>query len=100
MNLSVTFLDALVVLIIIVSTGYAVWRGFLWETLTIFAWVAAAFGCLYFGPVILPLTRGMVHAGWLASLTAYAVVFLAVLIPLSFMTHRFSQTVKGSPIGP
>jgi uncharacterized membrane protein required for colicin V production len=60
MNLSVSFLDCLVVLVILVSAGYAIWRGFLWETLTIFAWVAAAFGCLYFGPYIIPLTRSLV----------------------------------------
>ena len=28
---------------IVVSAGYAAWRGFMYETLTIFAWVAAAF---------------------------------------------------------
>src|SRR5471030_1707999 len=100
MNLSVTFLDALIVLIIVVSAGYAAWRGFLWETLTIFAWVAAAFACLYFGPYVIPLTRGMVQEAWLASLIAYAAVFLAVFIPFAFMSHRFSESVKHSPIGP
>src|ERR1700710_3082411 len=100
MNLSVSFLDCLIVLIIIVSAGYACWRGFLWETLTIFAWVAAAFGCLYFGPYIVPLTRSLVNEAWLASLLAYAAVFLAVFIPLAFMSHRFSESVKHSPIGP
>ena len=100
MNLSVSFLDCLIVLIIVVSAGYAAWRGFLWETLTIFAWVAAAFGCLYFGPYVIPLTRGMVQEAWLASLIAYAAVFLAVFIPFAFMSHRFSESVKHSPIGP
>ena len=100
MNLSVTFLDCLIVLVIIVSAGYAAWRGFLWETLTIFAWVAAAFACLYFGPYIIPLTRSMIAQPWLASLVAYAGVFLVVFIPLAFMSHRFSESVKHSPIGP
>ena len=100
MSLSVTVLDCLIVLIVIVSAGYAAWRGFLWETLTIFAWVAAAFACLYFGPYVIPLTRGMVDQPWLASLLAYAAVFLAVFIPFAFMSHRFSESVKHSPIGP
>lgn len=100
MNLSVSFLDCLIVLIIIVSAGYAAWRGFLWETLTVFEWVAAAFACLYFGPYVIPLTRGMVDALWLSSLIAYAGVFLVVFIPLAFMSHRFSESVKNSPIGP
>jgi membrane protein required for colicin V production len=100
MNFSITFLDALIVLIIVVSAGYAAWRGFLWETLTIFEWVAAAFACLYFGPYLIPMARGMVDTPWLASLLAYAVVFLTVFIPLAFISHRFTETVKHSPIGP
>jgi membrane protein required for colicin V production len=100
MSLSVSFLDCLIVLVIVASAGYAAWRGFLWETLTIFAWVAAAFGCLYFGPYIIPLTRSLVTQAWLASLLAYAAVFLAVFIPFAFMSHRFSESVKHSAIGP
>ncbi len=92
MSLSVTFLDCLIVLIVMVSAGYAAWRGFLWETLTIFAWVAAAFACLYFGPYVIPLMRSMVSETWLASLLAYAAVFLAVFIPFAFISHRFSET--------
>jgi membrane protein required for colicin V production len=100
MSLSFTFLDALVVLIVLVSVVYATWRGFMWETLTIFAWVAAAFACLYFGPYVIPLMRSMVGESWLASLLAYSAVFLAVFIPFAFISHRFSETVKNSPIGP
>jgi membrane protein required for colicin V production len=100
MSLSVTFLDCLIVLVIIISAGYAAWRGFLWETLTIFEWVAAAFACLYFGPYLIPMMRSLVSQPWLASVLAYAAVFLAVFIPLAFMSHRFSESVKNSPIGP
>ena len=100
MSLSVNFIDCLIVLVVVVSAGYACWRGFIWETLTIFSWAAASIGCLYFGPYIIPLTRSLVGEGWLASLLGYASVFLAVFIPLAFISHRFSETVKHSPIGP
>src|SRR5579872_3399081 len=100
MSLSFTFLDALIVVIVLVSVVYAAWRGFIWETLTIFSWVSAAFACLYFGPYVIPLMRSMVGESWLASLLAYASVFLAMFIPLAFVSHRFSETVKHSPIGP
>ena len=100
MSLSVNFIDCLIVLIIIVSAGYAAWRGFIWETLTIFAWVTASFGCLYFGPTLIPMMRSLVSQGWLAMLLAYAAVFLGVFIPFAFISHRFSETVKHSPIGP
>jgi len=100
MSLSVTFIDCLIVLIVVVSAGYAGWRGLIWETLTIFAWASAALASLYLGPYIIPLTRSLVSQTWLASLLAYASVFMAVFIPFAFMSHRFSQGVKNSPIGP
>lgn len=100
MSLSVSFIDCLIVLIVVVSAGYATWRGFIWETLTIFAWAAAAFSCLYFGPYLVPMTKSLVNTDWLAGLLAYSAVFLAVFIPFAFMSHRFSQSVKTSPIGP
>jgi membrane protein required for colicin V production len=100
MNLSFTFVDFVVVAVIVISAGYAAWRGFLNETLTIFSWAAAAFATLYFGPFLVPMARSMITSQWLAPIAAYACVFLVVFIPLSFMSHRFSQTVKNSPIGP
>jgi membrane protein required for colicin V production len=100
MVLPVTFVDILVVLVLLVSAAYAAWRGFLSETLSIFAWAAAAFATLYFGPWLIPLMRGVIATPWMASLAAYAGIFLVVLIPLSFISHRFSETVKHSPIGP
>jgi membrane protein required for colicin V production len=100
MNLSFHFLDFLIVLVIVVSAGYAAWRGFLSETLSVFAWAAAAFGTLYFGPWVVPLARSVIATPWLASLAAYAGVFLVIFVPLSFMSYRFSETVKRSPIGP
>jgi len=100
MNLPVTALDIVVILLILASAGYAAWRGFLSETLTIFDWAAAAFGCLYFGPYLIPMMRGLVATPWIATLLAYAVVFLIIFIPLSFLSHRFSESVKNSPIGP
>jgi len=100
MSLSVNFIDCLIVLIVVVSAGYAAWRGFIWETLTIFSWVTASVCCLYFGPYIIPLTRSLVGEGWLANLLGYASVFMAIFIPFAFISHRFSETVKNSPIGP
>src|SRR5476649_1689487 len=99
MTLPDTYFDYLIVLIVVVSAGYAAWRGFLWETLTIFAWVAAGLACLYFGPAVIPLIRSYVHQAWLASILAYAGVFLVVFIPLAFISRRFSDSVKRSPIG-
>ena len=99
MDMSFTFIDLMVVGIVVVSTIFAVYRGFVAETLSIFAWAAAAFATLYFGPAVAPLTRGLFGAAWIGMLVAYAFVFLVVLIPLSFVSFRMSEGVKKSPVG-
>jgi membrane protein required for colicin V production len=100
MTLPLTMVDVLVGLVVLVSAGYAAWRGFLSEVLSVFSWASAAFATLYFGPWLIPLMRSVIATPWMASLAAYAGIFLLVLIPLSFIAHRFSESVKHSPIGP
>jgi membrane protein required for colicin V production len=100
MTLPITMVDVLAGLVVLVSAGYAAWRGFLSEVLSVFAWASAAFATLYFGPWLIPLMRDVIATPWMASLAAYAGIFLLVLVPLSFMAHRFSESVKHSPIGP
>lgn len=100
MNLDFTLLDVIVVLTILVSTGYAIYRGFVNETLSVFAWAAAAFAALYFAPAIAPFLRARMPTPLIGSIVAYAGVFFVVLVPLSFISYRFSENVKNSPVGP
>jgi uncharacterized membrane protein required for colicin V production len=99
MNLDFTLVDVLVVVTVVLSTIYAAYRGFINETLSIFAWAAAAFATLYLAPEIAPFVRARMSTPVVGTLVAYAGIFLAVLIPLSFIAYRFSQGVKDSPVG-
>ncbi|HEY5048004.1 MAG TPA: CvpA family protein [Rhizomicrobium sp.] len=98
-DVSFSTVDVLVVLTVLVSTALAMWRGFVRETLSIFAWAAAAFATLYFGPAAAALLRERIAIPYLGSLIGYGAVFFLVLIPLSFVGFRFSQGVKQSPVG-
>jgi len=98
-NLSFSFVDVLVVVVVLASVIYATYRGFVQETLTIFAWAAAAFATIYFAPAIAPFMRERISPSWLGASVAYVGIFLAVLIPLSFVSHRFSLGVKHSSVG-
>src|SRR5215469_13191462 len=100
MNLDFTFVDVLVLLTIILSIVYAYYRGFVSESLSIVAWAAAAFATLWFAPSIAPFVRARMSMPFVGTLLAYGGIFLAVLLPLSFVTYRFSQSVKNSPVGP
>ena len=96
----ITYLDPIVVLVVLVSAGYATWRGFVSETLSIFAWAAAAFATLFFGPRMASVGREFFPSSpVLGVMVGYAAIFLIVLIPLSFLSFRFSESVKHSAIG-
>jgi membrane protein required for colicin V production len=93
------WIDLLVVAIVGASAVFAVYRGFVAETLSIFAWAAAAFATLYFAPAAAPLL-GNSMSPMAAQIVAYVAVFLVVLIPLSFISARFADNVQSSSIGP
>ena len=100
MSLAFSFVDLLVVLVILGSAAYATWRGFVSETLSIVAWAAAALASLYLGPWVARMAHGLIATAWIATVVGYAAVFIVVFIPLQFASHRFSEGVKRSPVGP
>ncbi len=100
MSLAFSFVDLLVVLVILGSAAYATYRGFVSETLSIVAWAAAALASLYFGGWVARMAHGLIDTAWLALVVGYAAVFIVVFIPLQFASHRFSEGVKRSPVGP
>jgi membrane protein required for colicin V production len=99
-QLSVTAIDILVVVVILVSAGYAGFRGLVHETFAIIEWVAAGYIALRFTPLFQPLLRDMISPPWLEWIAVFVGTFLIVFIPLSIFSHRVSEQVKKSEIGP
>jgi len=100
MSLAFTFVDLLVIAVVLVSAVYATWRGFISETLAIIAWATAAFATLYFGPWAGEYLRGLIVSPWLRMIAAYAAVFIVVFVPLSILSLRLAERVRHSPVGP
>lgn len=100
MSLAFTFVDLLVIVVVLVSAVYATWRGFISETLAIIAWATAAFATLYFGPWAGEYLRGLISSPWLRMIAAYAAVFIVVFVPLSILSLRLAERVRHSPVGP
>jgi membrane protein required for colicin V production len=99
MSVAFQFLDVVVVAVVLASAVYATYRGFVSESLSVFAWIAAAFATLYFGPWAAFWMRGTVSPAWLGEVVGYAVVFLVVLLPLAFASSRIAENVKRSQVG-
>ncbi|MEY4879134.1 MAG: hypothetical protein RJB62_603 [Pseudomonadota bacterium] len=99
-EVSVTVIDLLVALVVLVSAVYAAWRGLMRETLSIFSWVVAAYLTLRLFPSFRPLLRGVIGPEWLSDLVVFFGIFILILVPLSVMSFRMSEKVKRTEIGP
>src|SRR5262245_7667743 len=99
-ELSVTVVDVVVIAVVLVSAGFAMWRGLIAETFAIFEWVLGAIVAIRFAPVLKPMLAGVISSSALAWIAAFLGAFLIVFIPLSILSHRLSELVKASDIGP
>ena len=96
---SISLVDVLALAVVLGSAAYATWKGFISETLSIVAWAAAALASLYFGPWASDQLHGRITPDWLAELAGYAIIFVVVLVPLSFASGRLADGVRSSPVG-
>ena len=97
---SITVIDVLVVAVILISAGFAAWRGLVSETFTIIDWVVAAFVALRVTPMFQPLLREVISPPWLEYIVVFIGTFLLLFIPLSILNHRVSEMVQKSEIAP
>ncbi|MFO1237697.1 MAG: CvpA family protein [Alphaproteobacteria bacterium] len=93
-------LDLVILGVLIVSALLAAWRGFTHEVLSIGSWAGAAVVMFLVGPHAVPLAAVYLDNPTLAQIAAYAAVFVIALIPLSYISYRISEGVRGSAIGP
>jgi membrane protein required for colicin V production len=98
MSLEFTIVDLVVLLTLLVSAGYAAYRGFVSESLSVVAWATAAFAMLYFAPSLAPFLRARISPPMAGTLAAYVGVFVVVLVPLWLVSHRFAQNVRSSDV--
>jgi membrane protein required for colicin V production len=98
--MGITVIDGVVVAVVLISAVLAMWRGLIQETFSIFEWVGGTYIALRFAPTFQPLVGGIVSPPWLAWIAVFVGTFLIVFIPLSILSHRLSELVKASEIGP
>jgi len=96
---SFTFIDVLVVATMLVSACWAAYRGFVRESLSIAASLAAGIAALLFGPAMTRMLAGT-FSGWAAVVAGYGLVFFLVMLPLTLVSYRFSESIQRSQVGP
>ena len=95
-----SYLDLLVLGIVLLSAFLSMMRGFSREVLAIASWAAAAAAAYYFYPAVVPYLSPYVHKELVAQALAAALVFVATLLVVTMFTVRLSDAILDSKIGP
>ena len=85
----ITWLDILLLGVMLVSGLLAMIRGFMREILSITAWAAAAVATLLAYPRLLPLAKANISSDIVATGAVIGGVFLVTLLIVSIITVRF-----------
>jgi membrane protein required for colicin V production len=100
--MTVTLLDLILIGVMIISAALAMVRGFTREVLSIASWVAAAAAAIYFFEPARAIARDYIkfNPPQIADVIAAGGVFLVVLLVVSFITMKISDTILDSRVGP
>jgi membrane protein required for colicin V production len=94
-----TWVDGVVLAILLLSAGVAYFRGAVREVLGVGAWVGAAIIGLLAEPVAKPFVAQYVQPEWLAIGIAVGAVFLVVLVILKVLIAWIAGKVQRSVLG-
>jgi membrane protein required for colicin V production len=94
-----TWVDGVVLAVLLLSAGLAYFRGMVREVLGVGAWIGAAIAGLAAQPAVTPLVLPYVQPDWLAAGAAVGAVFLVVLIVLKILIHWVAGHVQRSALG-
>jgi membrane protein required for colicin V production len=95
----ITWLDGLLIAVMLISGMLAMVRGFMREVLSIAAWLAAAIVTLYLYAKLLPTAESYFNSKIIANVVVIGGVFLATLLIVSAITIKVSDMILDSRIG-
>lgn len=96
----ITLLDGLLLALTLVSAVLAMVRGFSREVLSIVSWGAAAVAAYLFYKPVTPFVARYIDSDLVAQLVAAGIIFVIVLILVTFITMRIADLIIDSRIGP
>ncbi|MGX9964194.1 CvpA family protein [Roseomonas sp. F4] len=94
-----TWVDAIILVLLLLSAGLAYFRGLVREVLGVGAWAGAIILAILAEPQVTPLVAAHVDPPWLATGIAVGGVFLVVLIILKLLIAWLAGHVQRSALG-
>lgn len=98
--MGLTALDIFLVLLVVAGLVFGFLRGFVFEVLTLFAWVAAVLALSYFHAPVAEWLYEPVGTRAGAATLAFALVFGIVFVAFKLLSRRIGRRVRGSVVGP
>ena len=95
----ITFLDGILILIVLISAGLSMARGLIREVLSILSWVVAGLATYFLFDDLLPHINDIIENEFIASGISITVIFLVTLFVVSYITHKFSDLILDAKIG-
>lgn len=96
----ITFLDLILLVVMLISAMLAMIRGFMREVLSIAAWLAAAACAFFFFSRLAPIVKSQFNlSDTIANVIAAAGLFLVTLLIVSVITVRISDMILDSRVG-
>jgi membrane protein required for colicin V production len=99
LSMPITWLDLLLLGVMLISGLLAMIRGFIREILSITAWAAAAVATLLLYSRLLPFAKANISSDLVAAAAVIGGVFLITLLVVSVITVRISDLILDSRIG-
>jgi membrane protein required for colicin V production len=93
-----TWVDAAVLVIVVLSAAFSMVRGFVREVLGVGAWIGAGLAAVRFYPLVLPEVASVLPMKNLVVYVAMAVIFIVVLIVLSLISALIGGLVRDSAL--
>ncbi len=96
---SYLILDISILFFVVLSAFFSFMRGFSQEFLSLFTWIISFLGSYKFGDNFVNFFNKIIGNILISNFVSYILVFLIIMIILSFITKSFSSLIKKSYIG-
>ena len=94
----INLLDLISLIIIILSAIVSSLKGFVRESLSIFAWIGAIFCSIYLSPYFFNISLSFITNNILAEIITYILTFVIVLTTLSMVTRSLSIYIRSTAL--
>jgi membrane protein required for colicin V production len=95
-----TWLDYVVIVGVLVSIAWGVWRGLVREVISVAAWVLAFLGANYLGSPLSEALPASISAPELRVLIAFVAVFVVILAACTLVGQFLARMMKNAGLGP